>query len=50
MRQSVDILLANLQKYTNIGDLVVQPLPSVASLARGGFQILLVVSLQFFCY
>lgn len=40
------ILLVNLQKYTNIGDLVVQPLPSVVSLAWGGFKILLGVSLQ----
>lgn len=44
MRDSVNTLLLNLQKYTAIGDLVVQPLPSVVSLAWGGFKILLGVS------
>lgn len=33
VRDSVNTLLVNVQKYTAIGDLVVQPLPSVVSLA-----------------
>lgn len=43
VRDSVNTLLLNLKKYTAIGDLVVQPLPSVVSLAWGGFKVLLQV-------
>lgn len=43
VRDRMDVLLVNLNKYTAIGDLVIQPLPSVASLAWGGFKILLQV-------
>lgn len=49
VRDSVNTLLLNIKQYTSIADLVVQPLPSVVSLAWGGFKILLQVSseLQF---
>lgn len=46
VRERVNVLLVNLNKYTAIGDLVVQPLPSVVSLAWGGFKILLQVRSQ----
>lgn len=44
VRDSVNSLLLNIKQYTAIGDLVIQPLPSVVSLAWGGFKILLQVS------
>lgn len=44
VRDRVNTLLANLNKYTFIGDLVVQPLPAVVSLAWGGFKALLQAS------
>lgn len=44
VRDSVNTLLVNLKQYTSIGDLVLQPLPSVVSLVWGGFKILLQVS------
>lgn len=43
VRDSVNTLLVNLKKYTAFGDLIVQPLPSVVSLAWGGFKVLLQV-------
>lgn len=48
VRDSVNTLLLNLKKYTAIGDLVVQPLPAVVSLAWGGFKVLLNVGSQLF--
>lgn len=47
VRDRVGMLLVNLKQYTSFGDLVVQPLPSVVSLAWGGFKILLQVSSPF---
>lgn len=44
MRDRVNTLLLNLKRYSFVGSLVVQPLPSVVSLAWGGFKILLQVS------
>lgn len=44
VRDSVNSLLLNIKQYTAIGDLVIQPLPPVVSLAWGGFKILLQVS------
>lgn len=41
VRDRVNTLLVNLNRFTFIGDLVVQPLPSVVSLAWGGFKALL---------
>lgn len=46
VRDSVNSLLLNIKQYTSIADLVVQPLPSVVSLAWGGFKILLQVSIE----
>lgn len=44
VRDRVGALLVNLNKFTSVGDLVIQPLPSVVSLAWGGFKILLQAS------
>lgn len=41
VRDNLNSLLTNLNKYTAIADFVVQPLPSVVSLAGGGFKLLL---------
>lgn len=41
VRDSVNSLLQNLKKYSSLGDLIIQPLPSVVSLAWGGFKVLL---------
>lgn len=41
VRGHVNRLLTNLNKYTAVGDFVIQPLPSVVSLAWGGFKLLL---------
>lgn len=41
VRDHFNKLLTNLNKYTAVGDLIVQPLPSVVSLAWGGFKLLL---------
>lgn len=43
VRDKMNTLLVNIKQYTAIGDLVVQPLPSVVSLAWGGFKLLLQV-------
>lgn len=37
----VNTLLTNMNKYTTVGEFVIQPLPSVVSLAWGGFRLLL---------
>lgn len=44
VRDSVNTLLVNLQKYTAVGDLIVQALPAPGSLVWGGLKILLQVS------
>lgn len=44
VRDKMNALLVNIKQYTAIGDLVVRPLPSVVSLAWGGFKLLLQVS------
>lgn len=47
VRDRMNTLLVNLNKYTAVADLVVQPLPSVVSLAWGGCKILLQACLLF---
>lgn len=49
VRESVDSLLVNVNKYASIGDLAAQALPAPASLAWGGLKVLLHVSKLFIC-
>lgn len=44
IRESVNTLLVNVNKYASIGDLVVQALPAPASLVWGGLKVLFQVS------
>lgn len=44
VRESVNTLLVNVNKYASIGDLVMQALPAPGALVWGGLKVLLQVS------